>query len=122
MNISSVYRLALPLGLLMLVLCSTGFARECYACNDWKEECSEIQTCTGGEDGCMKLTELSQKMSRYGCRSSATCSSKILKEEFGLSSVNLKCCTYNLCNKGLAELPGAGLILSLAAVLLLLFI
>ncbi|KAM9301622.1 CD59 glycoprotein-like [Gastrophryne carolinensis] len=122
MNISSVYRLALPLGLLMLVLCSTGLAIKCYSCKDWTGQgCRTVETCPR-EDGCMKITEKNHQLSLYQCRNAETCKSKILKEELGLSNIQLTCCTYDLCNKGLADLPIAGLILSLSTALLALFL
>nr|DBA17527.1 TPA: hypothetical protein GDO54_002959 [Pyxicephalus adspersus] len=122
MNSSAVYRFALPLGLLLLVFCSTSLALECYQCAWLEGECTIKQTCDPTMTSCMRVTQIDSGMKYHSCRTYNTCNIKAVKEELQLqSNIKLDCCQYNLCNKGFTGLPASGLILCLSAALLLLF-
>ncbi|XP_068116253.1 CD59 glycoprotein-like [Hyperolius riggenbachi] len=121
MNGAAVSRLALPVGLLFLVLCSTGFALECYQCGWTQGQCTTKQTCPAAEDTCMAITQTTTKDMLYTCKSYSRCNTDSVKLDYQVSNIRVTCCQNNLCNKGLAGLPATGLILCLAAALLALF-
>lgn len=123
MNGTGAYRLVLPVGLLLLALCSTGLALKCYQCDQWTNQgCMKEQTCDAGQDTCMKANQTDVGLAYYKCVAYNKCTVADVKQEFGLStSLSVSCCQNNLCNKGFTGLPGYGLILFLASALLILF-
>ncbi|KAM5138810.1 CD59 glycoprotein isoform 1-T2 [Mantella aurantiaca] len=122
MNSTAACRLALPLGLLLLVFCSTGLALQCYNCGLTAGKCTDMQTCASGDNACMKATQTDLGSSVYACRDYNRCKAQDVISDYQLaSSISVSCCQSNLCNKGITGLPASGLILFLAAALLVLF-
>lgn len=120
MNSTSAFRLALPLGLLLLVLCSTGLALQCYKCSATAGECTATETCTGDKNACIKVT--AQGLSTYGCNAYSRCNIQNVMNDYNVGqNLESSCCQSNLCNKGFTGVPASGLILFLAAALLVFF-
>ncbi|KAM4721159.1 CD59 glycoprotein [Rhinophrynus dorsalis] len=107
------------LSLVLLSLCSTGDSLECYNCQTFTSECKMTTTCPGDQNACLRLT-LDQQ-SRHQCFAYSNCSPEKIKASFGVTNFDYKCCQSNLCNNSFTTLPSAGLLLSLAAALVLIF-
>ncbi|XP_077318788.1 CD59 glycoprotein [Lithobates pipiens] len=120
MNNTSAFRLVLPLGLLLLVLCSSGLALECYKCSQTTGGCTTKDTCASDKNACIKVT--AQGSMTYGCVAYSRCNPQNVIEDFGTGqNVQFTCCQNSLCNKGFTGVPASGLILFLAAALLMFF-
>ncbi|XP_040184042.1 CD59 glycoprotein [Rana temporaria] len=120
MNSTSAFRLALPLGLLLLVLCSSGLALQCYKCGMSPGPCTTTGTCSGNQDACIRIT--SQGSNQYACNAYTRCNVNHVAADYPVgSSVEIACCQKDLCNNGFTGVPASGLILFLAAALLVFF-
>ncbi|XP_069824230.1 CD59 glycoprotein-like [Dendropsophus ebraccatus] len=109
----------LAVALIFLSLCSTGQAIQCYNCKEWSSsKCGSSQACSSSEDACMRITR-SDGNSFYSCRVYSQCSLDIIRQEFGLQNFELKCCQQNLCNSSVMAHSSTVLLLSLAALLLM---
>ncbi|XP_056383668.1 CD59 glycoprotein [Hyla sarda] len=109
---------ALAVVLVLLTVCSTGQALQCYNCAQWSlSKCESTTTCGSSTNGCMRITR-TDGSTQYGCRAYDKCSSEIIGPELNIQNFQLHCCQKDLCNSGYMSHPSAVLLLSLAVVLL----
>lgn len=114
------FRVGVILALVVLSLCSYGAALQCYSCPGFSKSCETTTTCTGSQNACLKLTVADS--STYRCTDMSRCEREFIKQDFGdITNYKYGCCQKNLCNSSMTSLPSTGLLLSLAAALLLVF-
>ncbi|XP_063802324.1 CD59 glycoprotein [Pseudophryne corroboree] len=119
---NSTGSVALSLALVLLTLCATGHALECYKCDYTADKCQTKEICGSNQDACMTLSRTAVSVTRYGCRALDRCTPKAVKEDLQISNFEISCCQRNLCNsRSPISLPMTALVLSLATALLLIF-
>ncbi|XP_044126411.1 CD59 glycoprotein-like [Bufo gargarizans] len=119
MSSTGICGVVLTVGLVFLTLCSTGQAIECYKCNTFSfSQCATKEICSAPNDACARIT-VPDGTSTYSCRVYDKCTHAIVSQETGLQNFQLKCCQSSLCNSSFMSHPSTVLVLSLAAVLLL---
>ncbi|KAM8939153.1 CD59A glycoprotein-like [Pelodytes ibericus] len=112
------FRPVVYLGLILLGLCSTGLALECFNCQAFSvEKCQTKTTCSSPSDTCLKLTAEGESL--YRCWQHSRCDIESIKTDFQLNKFSNSCCQKNLCNSAVGTSPAPTLLLSLVAVLLL---
>ncbi|XP_075044400.1 CD59 glycoprotein-like isoform X2 [Mixophyes fleayi] len=120
-TMNKIGSVALALGLVLLTLCSTGQALECFKCSYTSDKCETKATCGGNENACLKLTEKTTGRTKYDCRDFSRCTIAAIKEDLNVVNFNVDCCQSNLCNGSPAVLPVTALILSLVIGLLTIY-
>uniref|UniRef100_A0A673G3Z3 UPAR/Ly6 domain-containing protein n=1 Tax=Sinocyclocheilus rhinocerous TaxID=307959 RepID=A0A673G3Z3_9TELE len=69
---------------------SSSYGKKCYSCDE--KSCSNILSCTGSEDQCLKAT--GKSMVLKGCVSEAICNATTSVPDVQ----SISCCEGNLCN------------------------
>ncbi|KAG8535041.1 hypothetical protein GDO81_029597 [Engystomops pustulosus] len=108
----------LAVGLVILSLCSSALALNCYKCGFTASKCESQTSCAAGEDACI-LVKATDGSVAYGCRAYSRCTIDSVGNDYKLDNLKYQCCQKNLCNGGMAAHPSTYLLLSLAGALIL---
>ncbi|XP_028915669.1 CD59 glycoprotein [Ornithorhynchus anatinus] len=88
--------------LVLAVFCNYGGTLKCYSCSLTRYGCNTSITCPSEKNACLKLSV--GETHSYDCYKFPLCDDEDIEKEFKVFSFKFKCCQWDLCNKGVANM------------------
>ncbi|XP_038620583.1 CD59 glycoprotein [Tachyglossus aculeatus] len=92
----------LSLFLVLTVFCNYGGTLKCYSCPVNRYACNTSTTCPPEKNACLKVSVGESHV--YDCYKISLCNDDAIAKEFKIPSFKFKCCQWDLCNKGMANM------------------